>query len=292
MALIENSNSTMRKNLQILRFAYPTLATLLLAVCLLSATEPVKSTPGSFDSTPGSCHTNQSGGDKNQGEPTIGNGKLSITFINTANGKPVVLRDSAYSNYFGEQYTISKLKYYISNLVFSSNGKDQEAGTYFLVNAANESNAFDITLPAGNYSSIQFLLGVDSIRNCSGAQTGALDPMNDMFWTWNSGYVMFKLEGSSTASTADLQRLEYHIGGYKGANNVATKINLPFGAGQGLTIKPGSTTELVIEMNLDHFWHGDTDNKIADLPMCMITGAPALKLAANFKHLFSIKNIR
>ncbi|MBS1734667.1 MAG: hypothetical protein JST02_15340, partial [Bacteroidetes bacterium] len=191
----------MRKYLQIIRFAYPSLAILLLSVFMLSATEPVKSTLDSFDSTLGSCHMNQSGGDTNRGET----GKLSITFINTANGKPVVLRDSAYSNYFGEQYTISKLKYYISNLVFSGNGKDQEADTYFLVNAANESNAFDITLPAGNYSSIQFLLGVDSIRNCSGAQTGALDPMNDMFWTWNSGYVMFKLEGSSTASTADLQ---------------------------------------------------------------------------------------
>lgn len=221
-----------------------------------------------------------------------GSGILKITFINTANGKPIVLRDSLYSNHFGEQYSISKLKYYVSNLVLSGNGKDKKLEEYFLVNSASETNSFDISVPAGNYDAIQFLLGVDSIRNCSGAQTGALDPMNDMFWTWNSGYVMFKLEGSSPASTADLQRLEYHIGGYKGANNVATKINLPFGSDQLLSIKNDSTTELVIEMNLDHFWHGDTDNKIADLPMCMITGAPALKLAANFKYLFSVKSIQ
>ena len=52
-------------------------------------------------------------------------------------------------------------------------------------------------MPAGNYNSLSFLLGVDSMHNVSGAQTGALDPANDMFWTWNSGYVMAKMEGAS-----------------------------------------------------------------------------------------------
>ncbi|MBP9099456.1 MAG: hypothetical protein KBF74_11620, partial [Ferruginibacter sp.] len=48
--------------------------------------------------------------------PGAANGTLKIRFINTANGKPVVLRDSVYSNVFREQYQINKLKYYISNV--------------------------------------------------------------------------------------------------------------------------------------------------------------------------------
>jgi hypothetical protein len=47
---------------------------------------------------------------------------------------------------------------------------------------------------------IRFLLGVDSARNVSGIQTGALDPARGMFWTWNSGYVMAKIEGSSPSA--------------------------------------------------------------------------------------------
>ena len=218
-------------------------------------------------------------------------GTLKISFINTANGKPVILRDSLYSNYFGEQYSISKLKYYVSNIVLISSGKAANLGGYYLINAASDENSFEISLQPGNYSNLQFLLGVDSIRNCSGAQTGALDPMNDMFWTWNSGYVMFKLEGNSPASTADLNRIEHHVGGYKGANNVVTKINLDLTTNGFPEIKAGSITELVIETNLDNYWHSNTDIKISELPVCMITGELAKKIASNFKDLFSIKSI-
>ncbi|MEP6628627.1 MAG: MbnP family protein, partial [Ginsengibacter sp.] len=143
-------------------------------------------------------------------------GTLKVTFVNTANGKVITLRDSVYKNAFGEEYSINKLKYYISNFSVPGSGIAFEMDPYHLINASEESNnSFEISLSPGKYKSISFLLGVDSARNCSGAQSGALDPTNDMFWTWNSGYVMFKLEGTSAASKADLQRIEHHIGGYK-----------------------------------------------------------------------------
>jgi len=219
-------------------------------------------------------------------------GNLKITFINTANGKPIRLRDSLYSNYFGEQYSISKLKYYISNITMTANNSANNLGGYYLMNAATEENSLELSLQPGDYSNLEFLLGVDSIRNCSGAQTGALDPMNDMFWTWSSGYVIFKIEGTSPASTADLQRIEHHIGGYKGANNVSTRISFPLTAAHPLQIKANSTTEVFIETNLDNFWHGNADIKISELPACTIAGAEARKVATNFKNMFSIKDIQ
>jgi hypothetical protein len=213
---------------------------------------------------------------------------LKIGFIHTANGKAISLRDSVYKNYFGEQYSVNKLKYYVSNIRLA--GKNM--GGYYLMNAASENNDFQLSLQPGNYKSLEFLLGVDSLRNCSGAQTGALDPMNDMFWTWNSGYVMFKLEGNSPVSTSDLNRIEHHVGGYKGSNNVATKIRFDFTDDQLLELKAGSTTEILIEANLDHYWHGNSDIKISELPVCTTAGDQAKKIAANFQNIFSIKNIR
>lgn len=222
------------------------------------------------------------------------NGKLLLTFINTANGKPIVLRDSVYTNYFGETYTVNKLKYYISNisLTETAGGKMHTPGGYFLVNAASDENSFDISLSAGKYNKLTFLLGVDSVKNCSGAQDGALDPLNDMFWTWNSGYVMFKLEGNSSASTADLNRIEHHLGGYKGPDKVITDISLEPAAGQLLEIKENTTTEIIIETNMDNYWNGNKAIRISETPVCITSGAVAKKISGNFKSLFTIKSIK
>jgi hypothetical protein len=215
-------------------------------------------------------------------------GTLKIRFINTANGKIITLRDSLYTNAFGEQYSISKLKYYIGQVSIPGSHSLAESDPYHLINAMNADNEFQIQMKPGAYENIGFLLGVDSASNCSGAQAGALDPMNDMFWTWNSGYVMFKLEGTSASSTADLQRIEHHVGGYKGNNNVATKINLHV----PLQIKANNTTELVIETNMDHYWKGNADIKISELALIMTPGELSIKIASNFSGLFSVKSTR
>ena len=140
-------------------------------------------------------------------------GFLKIVFNNLVNQQPVVLYDSTYINPFGENYTINKFKYYISNTTLYSSGKAIKIkNDYHLINQSIDSSLnFTISLPENEYDSIQFLLGVDSVLNTSGAQTGALDPMNDMFWTWNSGYVMEKLEGTSPQSKAINNKMEYHI---------------------------------------------------------------------------------
>ena len=63
------------------------------------------------------------------------------------------------------------------------------------------------------------MIGVDSARNTSGAQLGALDPANSMFWSWNSGYIFVRMEGNSPQSTQPYNKLQFHIGGFKGATN-------------------------------------------------------------------------
>ena len=218
----------------------------------------------------------------------IKSGALEIHFIHTANGKEISLRDSTYTNPFGETYTVSKLRFYIGQLSVPGSGYKFGEDDYYLVNAANEM-PIEINLKPGSYNSLQFLLGVDSLHNCSGAQTGALDPTNDMFWTWNSGYVMYKLEGTSPASTADLNRIEHHVGGYKGENNVATPIKLT--TTQPFRILENKTTVLVIENNLDHYWKGQNDIKISDGALIMTPGPLSKKIAANFSNLFTIKSI-
>ncbi len=216
-------------------------------------------------------------------------GTLKITFVNTANGKLISLGDSTYKNPFDEQYTVTKLKYYISNVLIPGAKQLPESDPYHLINAMEENNSFELSLQPGNYKNISFVLGVDSAKNCSGAQTGALDPMNDMFWTWSTGYVMFKLEGTSASSTSDLNRIEHHIGGYRGDYNVITKIDLDL---PSLQVKENEQTELFIETNLDHYWKGASEIKISEVSVCMSPGKLAKKMSMNFGRMFSVKDVK
>src|SRR5690606_1551843 len=158
-------------------------------------------------------------------------GKVEIQFEHFAGNSPLIIDGIArYTNAHGDGFTVRLFKYYISNVVLITDQGDRfvEPESYHLINQA-ESSSLYLNLqavPAGNYTKVQFLIGVDSLRNVSGAQTGALDPLNDMFWTWSTGYIMAKMEGNSVQSTAPGQVLNFHIGGFAGAYSVLQEVVL------------------------------------------------------------------
>jgi hypothetical protein len=205
---------------------------------------------------------------------------VTLKFVHSANGKKILKNDSTYTTPNGEPYTISKLKYYTSDLHF----KEKKTGT-FLIDAFGCDSA-DIFIPPGIYKSFSFLLGVDSLHNSSGAQDGALDPLNDMFWTWNSGYVMFKLEGKSGVSTADLQRIEHHIGGYQGEYKTMRTIQINFK--DEIHLSRGKNATIVIEMDLDKYWNGIS---IVSTPVIVTPGGLAKRSADNFSSMFKFKEV-
>ena len=218
---------------------------------------------------------------------------VKIIFTNRIHHQPLVLFDSSYRNPYGELYSLNKFKYYISNTSFSCDGKTLHLqGDYHLINQAVDSSLnFTVDLPPAQYDGIGFLLGVDSVMNTAGAQTGALDPINEMYWTWNSGYIMEKIEGTSPQSNAAHHKLEYHIGGFGGENSVLNYLMLPFPVNKKLDARAGSFTEIYIEVDLDKIWDAATPIKIAEIPVCSLPGPVAKKIASNFSKLFSIGDI-
>ena len=220
-------------------------------------------------------------------------GSVKITFVNTVKGKPIELNTATYTNPFGETYSISKFKYYVSHVsIASPNGSFIEPESYHLINESKpEDLSFPVELNAGNYQSLSFLLGVDSLKNVSGAQTDALDPLNDMFWTWNSGYIMAKMEGNSPQSKVVNNKVEFHIGGFSGAYNVLKTIKLDFPEASTLIIRPEKTSEIVIEADFDAWWQNPNMLKIADHPICTTPGTLAKQFADNYANMFTIKKI-
>ncbi|HNH21003.1 MAG TPA: hypothetical protein PLY26_02600 [Ferruginibacter sp.] len=218
-------------------------------------------------------------------------GLVKISFVNTVTGKPILLDSTVFTNPFSETYTITRFKYYISNLALTfPEGVFKELDSYHLVDQGNpQSLSFGFTALAGTYDGLVFLLGVDSLRNVSGAQSGALDPLNDMFWTWNTGYIMAKMEGRSPQSKLVNRKVEYHIGGFAGVHSVLKNIKLPFPV--PVNVSAGKTTEIIIETDFAAWWQQPNELKISEHPVCSSPGELAKKIADNYSKMFRVRQI-
>ncbi len=141
---------------------------------------------------------------------------ITIHFTNKVAGQAIENGKYAYTNAAGNIYSISLLKYYISHVVLiTSDQTEVKLNNYDLIDAfdpANFSNIVAKSLPNATYTSIRFSLGVDSLSNHSGAQDGDLDPVYNMIWNWNTGYIFFKHEGKFINNLGDTTDLQYHLG--------------------------------------------------------------------------------
>lgn len=220
--------------------------------------------------------------------PSFAQQTINIQFRNTIGDKTLQLGET-YKTSLGEDVIINRFKYYVSNIhLIDSSGKSVSVSNdYFLVDEADSlSKTIVITAPTKQIAAIEFLLGVDSIKNVSGVQTGALDPMNGMFWTWNSGYIMAKLEGISSAAKVPGNLFSQHVGGFKNGENVVKKILL--------TVDRRPSTEvrnLVIAADINKWFQSVHNIKIAEHPICHSPGSLAMQIADNYATMFKIVSV-
>lgn len=176
--------------------------------------------------------------------------------------------------------TFSKFKYFISNVKFkNADGMYWTEGeSYHLVDLAKPEslNLSFKDLPAGTYTQMEYTMGVDSARNVSGAQTGALSTTNDMYWSWKSGYIMLKAEGTYKDNKAD-KMFAFHLGGFSGENNIVTKRTMMFDGANILTVTKDKTSTVAVEVNPGLLWHSAPSVK--DVNMIHMPGAAAKLMA-------------
>lgn len=175
--------------------------------------------------------------------------------------------------------TIDKFRCYISNVELVSRGGIvyKERDSYHLLDA-EISESLSFILEADKMSSIdsiRFMVGIDSITSVSGAMGGDLDPTKGMFWTWQTGYIFFKLEGRSLQSATRKNRFVYHIGGYEGE----------FAAQQRVALPLNREKEINIVIDLDDF----VDQlDLSVQPNLMSPGEKAFEQARVFSSIFNI----
>jgi hypothetical protein len=224
--------------------------------------------------------TNTQGGVKMEFFNKVGSSSL-VMDNGTANG-------NWYINEHGDSFRVTLFNYYVSNVVLNGTTPYTESNSYHLIEqSADSSKNFTMgDVPPGTYTGVTFTIGVDSLRNVSGAQTGALDPSYGMFWTWNSGYIMWKFEGISPSSTAAGKLVLFHAGGFSGQYKAQRTITLTFP--QPIVVSNTGQNHVHVTADLLTLFKTRTVIDFSTTNLVNTPTATSSTLANNFSNIFAI----
>jgi hypothetical protein len=207
-----------------------------------------------------------------------------------------------YTNSSNETFTLTTLDYFISNIALERQDGSiytlPQEETYFLIKLSEGSNPLLNlkNIPLGEYKSLSFVLGIDSLRNTMepARRTGDLDVggrAEGMYWTWNTGYIFLKMEGTSeVVPDAQDKRFYFHIGGYGGfsaptINNLRSiKIAFPQ---ENLKISAGKNPILHFKVDASKIFSTPNTIRIAANPNVMFSPF-SVNIANNYANMFSL----
>lgn len=229
---------------------------------------------------------------------------VAVNITNVADNAIVqVSKDTVYTtltpkyiNANNDTFSVTTLKYYISNVKLKRPDGSYyvEKESYHFIDAADTINTCRFVLknvPVENYIAMEFIIGIDSARNCSGAQTGALNPLHDMFWSWNQGYIFYKFEGyTSSVPNFGIHNLTFHVGGFLAPYNMIRWANVPFN-NTSLNIDAEHVSTLFIKANVLEAFRNPNTLDFTSL-YTSTSGNSSKQLANNYTDMFSLAAIK
>ena len=205
------------------------------------------------------------------------NKTVTVKFNPTFGNSVLVPGKNYFSTANKDSISIETFRFYVSNLTLYKNGKVvyKSKNTFHLIDLGKK---LQVSLSAKNlnFDALTFAVGIDSLTNVSGAMGGDLDPVNGMYWAWQSGYINFKLEGKSKICNTKNNIFQFHIGGYMPPSATIQTIFL--------TVKKPADPE--INVDVGKFLNEidlRTTNEI------MSPGEKAIKLAKLYQTIFTVQ---
>lgn len=151
----------------------------------------------------------------------------NITVYLNCNSNPIIYDSLNNTNSSGNIYSIHNVNFYISNVSIKRNdGLIYKSNRIFYINPnIIGKNTLTIdSIPKGTYNKINFLVGIDSIRNIDFGLPSTTDNLN-MAWpsAMGGGYHFIKIEGHYLDSLNVNKGYAIHLG--KNENTVPVIIN-------------------------------------------------------------------
>lgn len=197
------------------------------------------------------------------------------------NGQKLAL-DSSYSiAQRQDSIQISTCKLYLSNIELLQDGKVvfRPSKQHFLIDSS-QPNSLSIDLSSKKklvFNQLRYTFGIDSTTQAAGAMGKDLDPINGMYWTWQSGYINCKIEGYSGHCPTRNHFFQYHLGGYQAPFSTQKICTLPLNSQQ---------ESWTLYFDVAHFLE---QIDLVRLPEIMSPQAEAVRLAHIVAQLFSTK---
>lgn len=204
--------------------------------------------------------------------------QITIQFSPVLNYSEIESKDDV-KVFNGDSVRFTTIKFYISNVRIIKNDSIVfvEEKSYHLIDALDKSSrAIQLAQIQSNFDSLSFDVGIDSLTNVSGALDGDLDPTLGMYWTWQSGYINLKLEGSYAPLTTRNHKFAYHLGGYLP----------PFQTVQNVSFSLIKKSTIIIEVSVDKLLNIININEINKI---MSPGEKAKEISARVPEIFSLK---
>ena len=235
-----------------------------------------------------------------------GNGSLKVQFENGYANNELDLGTAMVPNSQNEVLKINSIKYIISNIVLTRTDGTTftypKSQSYFIVDESNASSLVLTlnTIPAGDYKSIRFGIGVDQ------AQYSAGQSAQGDFWSiaqaaamasdWTSGYKYVSMLGTFTAPTAttpitaDTAFVIQTAKSDSSYNFTEVSLDLPTNA----LVRTNITPQIHLSTDLSKIIDGTNKISLASkvvANIATITGADWGLITANMPSVFSVEHV-
>jgi len=238
--------------------------------------------------------------DDNATDNLTGENDLTIEFDNGFNGDDLLLGASTYTNGNGEVLTIDRFNYLVSNFVLIDVQGNEcvypKDDSYFVVSEENEMTDVHLTnIPAGQYVSLRFGVGVDQEKYQQGAE-GQNDAFlksaedNEMMWSWQAGYKFLNFEGSFTSATVtEATDFKIHMGSHATAldNYREVEISMPTDALVSSTLSP--VVHLAVDAN--KILDGAHEIILSEAAVVMVDEVKSPQIAENATEMFRVDHV-
>lgn len=220
-------------------------------------------------------------------------GHLHIYYQNVM-GSMDVMYNHTHSLADGRKYSFEQVYYYVSNIRLQKADGSEYAvdGIYEIASGGNQLEIELEDVPAGDYTGFNFYVGIDSATNhldpSTYAASSALSPQTpNMFWTWNSGYIFMRLQGSvdtlatPSATAPEFGDFAFHLGG----DNYLVDVPLT----KSFTVSSSAHPALNVTMDAEYLIENNMDLSADRVTHTMDNMPLAMKLKNNITAAFSVE---
>ncbi|MDX2191211.1 MAG: MbnP family protein [Bacteroidota bacterium] len=208
--------------------------------------------------------------------------KVIISLSHLINNQ--ILTSNKYYNLINkDSIRLVKLKYYIGNFVFHSPNAHLRPATsnYYLIDGFINKEINIGELPADNYHSVSYTIGIDSVTNAASNNTGDLDVTTngDMYWAWTKEYKFLVNEGYSKNDTSQKENaFVIHVAG----NSNIVRDTL-----RNIVFQNADNYHLICKVDIGKLFL--SPNKVnLNAPIDIQTEAKAKPISQNIKKMISL----